>query len=221
VADPFAQYDVDPIRPGAEPRLSVSGAGLTTTNGADQPIYVRMTNALTRVLRYGFGAASRIEYPDLVDRVWVEGESSPIQISSLAEWRPASASARPAILIDRLDQDHDVTHRAIGDQYQGVKPGAFSWLVTGAHAAHCIGGRDGEAEILGAQVWRNLKRWAPIIRQSLCLVRFLPVKIGRRAQIAEFKQHYVVSVIVTYGYWEASRIIPLDEEEITSIRLSL
>jgi hypothetical protein len=173
------------------------------------------------VLRWHFSDPTRIEIPDLVDRVWVANETSPIVISSLAEWNPNNSSERPAIFVDRLDQDRDLANRGIGDQLQGGKPGNFAFFVTGAHVVHCVGGREGEAEILAKEVWRELSRFGPIIRPALCLLRFMPVKIGKRVELTEHKQIYTVPVMLTYGYIEEWRVNALDESEITAINTIL
>lgn len=217
-------YDVAPIRPGAAPQLDASATGLNT-NSCSQPAYLRMTPGLLSVLRYHFSAASRIEYANLADRVYTPGarDSSPIQISSLAEWKPDSANQRPAVLVDRLDQDKDMQNRGIGDQFMGVRQGHYAHFMIGAHVVHNLGGRDGEAEVLAAEVWRCLSRFAPAIREKTNLLRFLPVKIGKRVQIkepSEQREHYSIPIVCMYGYEEAWRVTPLDEEEITAISLA-
>jgi len=218
---PDVNYDADPIRPGAAPTLSITGAGLGDL-AAQQPMCVRMTDALVSWLRYHFSAVSRIEYPNLTSRVYNDNqEVTQIVIDSLAAWKPQRSGNRPAILVDRLDQEKDMAHRVIGDQFQGVKEGFFWHLMQGAHVVHCIGGREGEAEILASEVWRELVRFGPVARQALCLMRFLPVKWGKRVQLDEYKEHYSVPVVCTYTYEETWRIRPLDEAEITGIALGL
>lgn len=217
-----SQYDVDPVRPTTDPTFDVTASGLrdfTTT----QPIWERITAALAIVLRQHFSLASRIEHVDLVDRIWNSNdELAKIQIDSLAKWKPTTAGARPAVLIDRLDQDRDLANRAIGNQYQGVRAGHFAAFSVGQHVCHCLGGREGEVEILAWEVYRNLSRYAHVIRDALCLLRFETVKIGKRVQLSEeHKEHYTVPVLVMYAYQEAWRTYPTDESEITAIRASV
>lgn len=213
-------YSVPSIRPGAAPTLDVVQAGLTATPTA-APVYVRLTEVLVSWLRWHFSAASRIEYPNLVGRVYTPAnkESSPIVITSLAEWTPQTANKRPSVLVDRLDQERDMQTRGIGDQFQGVAPGNYQHFMIGQHVVHCIGGREGEAEYLAAEVWRDLSRFAPVARERLCLYRFLPMKIGKRVQLDEHKETYTVPVPMIYGYGEAWGVHALDEEEINAIRL--
>jgi hypothetical protein len=212
----MGSLDASPIRPGAAPTLD-TGAIRFSTFAATQPIWVRMTDVLIRWLRYHFGDASRIEYPDLVDRVYVDGDSSKIVITSLAEWKPNSSDHRPAILIDRLDQETDMANRPIGPQYQGIRTGYFTDFMRGQHVVHCLGGREGEAEYLAAEVWRDLKRFAPKAREYLCLYRFLPERIMKRRQLDEHKETYAVSIPCSYYYDESWKLTNLSESEITGI----
>lgn len=214
-------YDAPPIRPGAAPILD-TGEVRFTTFAATQPIWLRITDALLRWLRFHFGAASRIEYPNLVDRVWTDNESSKIVIASLAEWRPTQTDERPALLVDRLDQETDMNTRPIGPQYQGVRQGYFTDFMIGRHVVHCLGGREGEAEYLASEVWRELKRFAPIAREYLCLYRFLPERIMKRRQLSdEHREHYACSIPVFYGYQEAWRLHPNPEVSVTQIQTIL
>lgn len=209
----------NPIRTGAAPTLDVPGAGLNTSRNLIQPAWFRMTEALVKVLRFHFSSATRIEHPDLTARVWTAAESSPIFISSLAEFAPTSGQQRPSVLVDRLDQELDTSKRAIGDQFQGGQPGQYAHLVVGRHVVHCLGGREGEAEILAFEVWRDLVRWSPILTTRLCLLRLLPTKVGKRVQLSgEHQEHYTVPIELTYGYMEQWRVYPTDEAEITAIR---
>lgn len=216
--DPVDALDAPPIREGAAPTISVSGVGFNSLAG-HQPGWVRLTEALVRWLRGHFSVASRIEYPDLVGRVWTSNrEQSPIQICSLAEWNPTESNKRPAILVDRLDQERDLAHQAIGDQWQGVRPGNYWILKTGQHVVYCVGGREGEADLLAAEVERELVRFGPIAQQYLCLMRFRPVKTGRRVQIPEYREHYASPIVCIYAYQDMFRIFPVDEEAIAAIK---
>lgn len=221
--DPVDAYDAPSVRPGAAPTLSVSGSGLAAGQQI-QPAWLRITAAIVRVLRWHFGAAGRIEHPDLADRVWTaDQEQSPIQIASLAEWKPANAGQRPAVLVDRLDQEKDVARRLIGNQYQGVRPGYLWWLKTGSHVVHCLGGREGEVDVLAWEVERDLARFANVIREAVCLHRFDVVTIKKRTQLDDEHgtHHYTVPVVCTYGYEETARVFPLDEAEVTAVRTLL
>lgn len=221
MADP-GQYDAPPIRPGAEPTLDV-GAVRFAAETAIQPIWIRMTPVLVRWLRHHFSAESRIEFANLIGRVWTGNvETTGIVITSLAEWKPDMSGERPSILVDRLDQVEDLAKRPIGMQFQGVRPGHFMSFMQGQHVIHCLGGREGEAEFLACEVWREMKRFAPKVQKYLCLYRFQPERIMKRRQLEdEVKEHYVTSVPVSYYYDESWRLYDTDETEVTNIQTIL
>lgn len=214
---PEPDYSLPPIRTGAAPTLDVTAAGLEL-NRTWQPGWVRMTPVLVKWIRYHFSLATRIEHPDLVGRVWTDQPSTPIFISSLAEWAPNTAGQRPCVLVDRLDQVKDTSKRGIGDQLMGIKPGKFAHFMQGRHVVHCLGGREGETDLLAWEVWRELTRFAPVLRERLCLTQLIITGIGKRIQLtAETKEHYTVPIEMSYAYQESWIVNPLDEEEITAI----
>lgn len=209
----------NPIRPGVSPVLSTSTAGLVCRPD-HQPVWTYMTSSLVKWMRYHFSSASRIEFPDLVGRVWTsDPETSPIKIASLAEWTPLATDQRPAILIDRLDQDLDQSRAGIGERMMGGPPGLHAHFLAGAHVIHCLGGREGEAEILAAEVYRECSRYAHVVRESMGLIRFRASKVARRAQIpdTEGKQHYTTPILLNYYYEESWKTSREDEEEVTAI----
>jgi hypothetical protein len=214
-------YDLPPFRqlppPPSAPTITVS-----TVAGTDvtiQPAWYRLTGALVRWIRFHFSLVTRIENPALIGRVWTPAEDAPIFISSLAEWEPRKSEQRPAVLVDRLDQDKDMAHRGIGDQLQGGQPGRFAHFMNGRHVVHCLGGAEGEAELLAHEVWRDLVRFAPVLREKLCLLRLIPVRVGKRVQLSnEYKLIYTVPVELSYAYEECWRVQALDEPEITAIK---
>ncbi len=212
--------DVTPIRPGAAPDLNVVLADLVGRLD-HQPVWSYMTQKLVKWFRYHFSLAARIELPDLADRVWLpDQEKSPIKITSLAEWTPLAADQRPAILVDRLDQDLDQKTAGIGERLMGGAPGfRYAHFVAGSHVVHCLGGREGEADNLANEIWRECSRFAHVFREAMCLYRFRAVKVGKRAQITETdgKQHYSTPVLLTYYYEESWKVTPLDEAAVAAI----
>jgi hypothetical protein len=214
-------FDLPPVRPGAAPTIDLVATNLDE-NAQWQPAWVRVTAGLVKWLRFHFASAARIEHPALADRVWTADPSSPIFISSLAEWNPTQSTQRPAVLVDRLEQAKDMGARAIGDQFQGGAPGRYGHLMQGRHVVHCLGGREGEADLLAWEVWRELVRFARPVGQRLCLLRLLPERIGKRVQLtAESKEHYTTPIELGYGYLEEWRLTVQDEPEVTAINTLL
>lgn len=221
-------YPGEQLRPGALPNLSREGAKLyPTVVGTDlpavlQPHWLWMTGKLADWLRWHFGSTTRIEFPSLKDRVWTDQPDTKIWIGSLAEWKPELSGQRPAILIDRAEQDVDTQHMGIGgNQLMGGVPGYYAQYMVGNHAINCLGGREGETDYLAAEVWRELSRYANKVREWLCLARFRPVRTGRRRQLDEHKEVYTVPVFVSYAYAETFAVAAADESPVTAIRSTL
>lgn len=212
----------NPIRAGAAPTLDVTAAGLRERQLV-QPAWIRVTEGLVKIIRYHFSDATRIEFPDLIDRVWVPDQATaPIFISSLAEFAPVASQQRPAVLVDRLEQDKDMEKRGIGDQLMGIAPGRYAHYMRGRHVVHCLGALEAEAELLAAEVWRELVRFAPVIREALCLNQFIPQRVGKRVQLSDsFREHYTIPIEIAVTYEEAWSLRATDEVEVTAVRTML
>jgi hypothetical protein len=218
VADP-GQYDAPPIRPGAEPTLDTGAVRFTDEAGL-QPTWIRMTSVLVRWIRHHFSAASRVEFPNLAGRVWTsDPDTTEIVITSLAEWNPRRSGNRPSVLVDRLDQSPDLSKRPIGPQWHGVRNEYYyTHFVNGQHVVHVLGGREGEAEFLAAELWRELIKFSPVVQKYLCLHRFQVLQLTKRQQLSdEHKEHYACSLPCFYYYEENWAVKPLSAREVTSI----
>jgi len=217
--DPVDAYDLPPPRPGAAPKLDTSSAGANIQpRPSNGPQWSLLTPAFIRILQYHFGDASRIEDPYLVGRVWTNQPSSPIVITSLAEWKPDQSNQRPALLVDRLQQMRDPSKNLIGGgQFQGVRPDNYALFMVGSHVIHVVGGREGEADVLAKEVGRELSRFANILAPKLCLNRLRYQETGKRTELTEHKQIYTVPVIMTYEYMEQWRVTRDDEAAVNSI----
>lgn len=213
---PPNEYDVPPPRPGAAPRINFPEAGLVP-RPSDGPQWSLLTPAIVRLLQHHFSVATQIEAVNLISRVWTNQPSSPIVITSLAEWKPEQSNQRPALLVDRLEQGRDMGKQTIGDQFQGVRPGNFSVFMQGQHVVHIVGGREGEADTLAKEVWRELLRFGPQLACRLGLNRFRAIGVGKRQELTEHKQIYAVPVLMAYDYSEGWRLYPTDESPIEAI----
>jgi len=213
-------YDATSYRPGSNPTFQGSTAGLDPTL-SQQPVWHLMTRFLVGVLRQHFGTQAAIEDPAMFNRVWTNAPSSPITIASLAEWKPQDTQQRPAIYVDRLEQTVDMSKRSVGNQLHGLMPAFYNTIFDGSHVVHCLGGREGEAELLAHEVWRQLHEFAPQIQKELCLLRFLPVKVGKRVQFQSTTEQYSVPIEIIYGYQETWRIKNLSESQLNAIKLNI
>ncbi len=148
-----------------------------------------------------FSDPNNIEAKELRGKLWKAVPSTDLVVESITQWRPDLTQKRPAIIIKR--NDWQVQRISIDDRYLGNVPltGArdYSALITGSHTFFCISGKGTEAEILAAEVYREMIQFGPIIRQELDLKRFTLAQVGGLFELEESKENYGVPVTVSYA----------------------
>lgn len=171
-----------------------------------------LTGFLVQHFRQHFADPSLIEEPSLRRQLWGPGDDAGIVVDSATLWDPARAMKRPAVLVKRGAAR--VTRLGIGDRCMGfVSYGdGYDYYLTflvGSHVIFCLGSEAGEAERLSSEVYRELVQFGPIIREALCLHRFVITEIGELGRLPqEAAGGYVVPVTVAYAYEEFWRIEP-------------
>lgn len=204
--DPFPACDAQ-FRAGASPALDVR---IFNSLPRTWPLQ-KVTNLLLLWMQYHFGLASRIVQPQLADKVWTNSPASPILITSLADFKPTDSQKRAAILPARQTVKMHQESRGLGANRQlagcghGPLRRVYQKYMIGRHLIHCVGGKEGEAEVLATEVYEEISDFCPIIQEALCFVTFRCDEIGPRMQLEEHKQTYTVPVLVDYAYvrsWE-------------------
>lgn len=211
-----------PGRPGHLATLQVSAVTSGLLDHDWPPL--KMTKAMLNWMRYHFGETSRIAHPDLKDRVWVDNESTPILIQSLAEYSPNVANLRPAILVDRLEQKpyaRTLDTRRIGGCGYGTAEKQYQQHWIGQHVLYCVGGREGEAELLAGEVFKEIFGFCKVLRVPLCLEKFDVLPVPKRTKIEEFKETWSTPVGIEYGYVMSSRAYELDVAQLAKVNLTL
>jgi hypothetical protein len=160
-----------------------------------------MTGYLRDHLTKHFGSEQTIEQPDLRTLLWnATLADRKIHIESITEWSPQNTEHRPAIIIARGDCSS--ARWGISDRMQGSQPwsGAkhYGCGLAGSHTLFCISSVPLEAEILGAEVARDLLHFADLIREELRLMRFQMAGIGKLVEIEEAHESFAVPVTVAY-----------------------
>lgn len=206
-----------PAYPDASP--TVSASAIRSTNPWPP---LKITEALLKWLRHHFSDASRIELPNLRSRVYVDNENTPITIASLAEWRPTNSDQRPAILVNREAQQpvpglRGIDNRLMGGCGLGNTVTAYTQYWSGTHVVYCYGGREGEGEELAVEVVRELAGFQSLARLILCLEKLQVSGVGKRVQLPEFKETWLIPVVLEYGYALKWRIGSLDTAAVTAI----
>lgn len=157
-----------------------------------------------------FAKTENIEAKELRGKLWKAIPDTNIVIESITQWRPDLTQKRLAIIIKR--NDWQVQRITIGDRLHGNIPFTGnreqSVLVTGSHTFFCLAGRGTEAEILAAEVYREMMQFGPVIRDELDLKRFVVVSVGSLFELEESKENFGVPVTVSYVADENWQLVP-------------
>jgi len=157
-----------------------------------------------------FANEDNIEAKELRGKLWKAVPSTDIVIESITQWRPDLTQKRLAIIIKR--NDWQVQRISIDDRVHGSIASSgykeHSVLITGSHTFFCIAGRGTEAEILAAEVYREMMQFGPIIRDELDLKRFVVVGVGSLFELEESKENFGVPVTVSYVADENWKLVP-------------
>jgi hypothetical protein len=159
-----------------------------------------------------FSKETQIEHPELRTKLWKRiPTETEIEIESVTRWKPQTTEFRPSIIIAR--NDWKVLRVGINDQMMGERwdftgTDHFAAYLEGSHTLFCISNLAEEAEILGAEVYRELMQFGPKVREELDLKRFVVVGVGKLFEIEEARQNYAVPVTVAYGVEERWKLIP-------------
>ena len=182
-----------------------------------------MTGIFRDILMRHFADADYVEEPDLKQLVFRQDTSTGILIETIHRWRPELTEFRPAVLVKRNAYQNQ--RRGLGDRRQGNSSDqwgdeAFETFWVGSHTLFCIGGSGAQAELLGAEVQREVTEFAPVIENVLALLRLQVTQVGAVAELEEAQENWVVPVTVGYGYSEAW-ILRQQAPRLTQLSLSL
>ena len=118
--------------------------------------------------------------------------------------------ARPAVYIRR----QPVSTRILGlnNRFQGghVDPDgaeAHETLHTTGHILFALGRTGGEAEVLGAEIWRHFMHFQPVIRKDLKLARFQVMELSEVGKVEEATDHWATAISVFTAFYERWELI--------------
>ena len=176
-----------------------------------------MTGILRTLLTEHFAQSGNIEQVPLQDFLWQAGDTSKILIESSTRWTPTKTASRPAVILKR--NAWQVEKLSIGDRFQGGSPDGFvryAKLMVGSHTLFCMMPREGAAaEILAAEVYRELMGFAPVWRKALNLMRLDVVQIDQVYVIPEADETFVVPITIAYAaveIWRIEQQVPVLQE---------
>ncbi len=196
-----------------------------------------LTGILIRILREHFSNSANLEYNgeneyrsntdltptrQLQDYVWnQENNLTKIQIQAVWDYNPQDIQRRPALYIKRntlqpqkiaiangftLGPRRDKNNKIVEvrGEYQSVQ-------ILGSHTVFCVGTTGAEAELLGMEVMNQLMMFGSLIEKDMKFNRFGVLEVGEVALLDEFDAHFVVPVVVGYGFpwtWRIGQIAP-------------
>ena len=171
-----------------------------------------ITGFLRQWLISHFSKETRIEHPELRGKLWKAiGTETEIEIESITRWKPETTEFRPSIIIARNDWKilrFGINDQMMGERWDFTGIEHFAAYLEGSHTLFCISSVATEAEILGAEVYREMMQFGPKIREELDLKRFVVVGVGKLFELEEARSNYAVPVTVAYGIEERWQLIP-------------
>jgi hypothetical protein len=211
--DPFSS--IDPMPERTPPRFDTRWLSNLCHLG---PRPLLTTGWLRLWLTHHFAAASLLESQEasVQKDLWTPNiNTTGIAIESVTKWEPKLTEKRPAIMIKRNTWRR--LRVGIGDRMMFTWPidGQDTWanFWQGSHTLFCMtpgGITDGaEAELLAAEVYRELNQVGVIVRRILNLAKFEVVEVGELMilDMGHARENFVVPITVAYAYQEAWRTL--------------
>jgi hypothetical protein len=166
-----------------------------------------ITGLLRDMLVRHFAEPLMIEEPDLRHLVWREDERTGILIESIHRWRGDLVEKRPAIIIKANGRQNIRwgIQDYVGTDEQGHKQYQTFWA--GSHTLFCIHGSGASADILAAEVQRELLQWHPVIVQYLGLYSWQVTEVGGVSEIEEAKESFAIPITVGWTYTEMWKVL--------------
>lgn len=192
----------------AIPEVRTSLMDAICSIGAPRPHM--MTGFFVDWFQKHFATTPNIEEPQLRGLLWTAVDSSNLEIESITRWKPQTTGKRPAIIVSRndwkvlslgIDNRMMVTRGISGIEH-------YAAYLQGSHTMFCLSGKPVEAEILSAEVYREMMQFGPLIRKELELMRFAAMGVGKLFEVEESAGHFAVPVTVAYFLEEKWRLIP-------------
>jgi hypothetical protein len=152
-----------------------------------------------------FSSADTIENPILKKKTWSKDyRITNIAIEKSNEWTPQLTETRPGIIIKRGTWTK--VRLGINDRMMGFSPTGqreFANYWQGTHTFFCIDSEAGAADVLGAEVFRELNQNGNQLEVELDMKRWTVAEIGATGRLKEAANKYVVPVSVAYMLEEA------------------
>lgn len=171
-----------------------------------------VTGLLVQWMRLHFSEAPNIEDPDLRETLWaLDITTTGIVIDSVYRWNPQQTEQRPGIFVKR--GPWKILRYGIDDRKMigyGAPSGnqTYNNFTQGSHVLFCVANKPAEAELLGAEVYRELMMFGPMARRFFNFLRFVVTDVGELSLLEECAEHFVVPITVSYGAQDVWELAP-------------
>lgn len=167
-----------------------------------------MTGLLRTHLIQHFQEGS-IENDALKSLIWRPSDRTSILIESSNRWKPKTTGKYPAIIVRRNSCSNQ--REGINDKLQGSIPEQsgdefYATFWAGSHTLFCLAREGAQAELLAAEVQRELTEFGPLILDKMMLQRFQVLDMGAVSEIEEAEEISAVPLTVGYIYEEGWRV---------------
>lgn len=185
-----------------------------------------ISGLLADILRHHFRPGS-IEHPALVDAQWLSDATTGVVVTTLYNWTEKVAGKRPQVLIVRNSyRNINPTLRSgAGVQsFKGVTRHATFWV--GSHTLFAINSRRLAADILAAEVQREIGQFADVLTKpsTLGLAAAAVTEVGAQVELEEAKTAYAVPVTFGWAFqerWQVQQIEPILRRVTVSTMMGL
>jgi hypothetical protein len=164
--------------------------------------------------------------PDPTGPLWKpDFKVSKMAIESASKWIPELTEMRPSIIIKRNAWKRmrlGIDDRMMFHLDPDAQNRYANWW-RGSHTLFCITGDGAESEKLGAEVFRELNEFGPVVRQILDLKMFQVDEVGALLKVKpDARENYAVPVTVNYVYeefWKINQEAPIFKKMMSRIDL--
>lgn len=170
-----------------------------------------------------FSDLANIEHKSLEGYIWrPDIKTTGIYIATNTIYDPEAAGKRPAVVVKRNGWKNlrlGIDNRMMGViSSDGHEYYANYWQ--GSHTFFCMAGEGASAEILAAEVFRELNQFAPRIRPRIGLHRLEVTEVGEVYLLEESTENFAVPVTVSYVWEESWQIQELDASPIQAFEMA-
>lgn len=169
---------------------------------------IKLTGLVVQWLRQHF-VPGNIQQPPVQSFTWTPNTDTGLLIEAWTRWKPQLTEKRPGLIIKRNKIQvvmDGIGNRIMGSSGADATRDLYSTRLIGSHTIFCITGEAGEAEVLAAETYRELGRFAPRVQLTLDMIRTVISEVGDVAKLEEATENFAVPITLAYAFWDSWEI---------------